>query len=238
VNWDGLRAALGPRTRLLVLNTPANPGGFVWTREDLGRLADLLGPSDVAVVTDEIYEDLVYDGRIHQPPATIPGLTERTLTISGLSKTYSVTGWRLGWLAAPRDLAAAIGPVFDTLCVCAPRPLQEAAAEALRVLPESYYTGLRDAYQERRDHLARALRAGGLEPRVPDGAYYMLADYRDRFGEIPSREASLRLLDETHVAAVPGEIFHARGDPPLLRFHFAAETPVLDEVARRLSRAG
>lgn len=234
-NWESVRAALADGARIVVLNTPANPGGHVWTREQLTRLASLVADRDAYVVTDEIYEDLVFDGRTHLPPAALPELHPRTVTISGLSKAYSITGWRLGWLAAPRELAAAIGPVFDTLCVCAPRPLQEGAAEALRTIPESYYEDLCARYQRRRDRLARALAGGGFRPRTPAGAYYMLADYRDRYGAIPSAEACFRLLDDLHLAAIPAEVFYAGEAPTVLRFHFAVEERALDEVARRLS---
>jgi len=236
-DWEALARALSARTKLVVVNTPANPSGRVWRREDLSRLGTLLDGTDVRVVSDEIYEDLVYDGRVHVPPAAVPELYDRTITVSGLGKAYSITGWRLGWLAAPQPLAAAIGPVFDTLCVCAPRPLQEGAAAALEALPESYYGKQRDGYARRRDRLAEALRAGGFTPSVPAGAYYMLADYRERWGEIPTSQASFRLLDELHLAAIPGEIFHADASPTLLRFHFAVDEPVLDEVTRRLRSA-
>ncbi|MDG2305885.1 MAG: pyridoxal phosphate-dependent aminotransferase [Candidatus Binatia bacterium] len=235
-DWARLEQALGDRARILVLNTPANPGGHVWTREQLNRLSRLLDGTDVQLVTDEIYEDLIYDGRTHVPPASVPELYPRTITVSGLGKAYSITGWRLGWLAAPREIAAAIGPVFDTLCVCAPRPLQEGAARALETIPEKYYAELRDAYQHRRDRLVGALSAGGLQPRVPAGAYYMLADYRERYGEIPTRDACFRLLDELHIAAIPGEIFYSGSSPCVLRFHFAVEEPVLAEVTRRFSK--
>jgi aminotransferase len=236
IDWDALAAAIGPRTRLVVVNTPSNPLGRVWTASELDRLADLLDATDAVVMSDEIYEDLVYDGKEHVPPAARPGLYERTVTVSGLSKAYSITGWRLGWLAAPRALSSAIGPVFDVLCVCAPRPLQAAAATALAELPESYYRSARDAYAQRRDRLAAALRAGGLAPWVPSGAYYMMADYRDRYGAIPTRDACFRLLDEIHVATIPGEIFHAEESPPVVRFHFAVEDEILAEVERRLRR--
>lgn len=233
-NWARLEEAISLRTRLVVVNTPANPGGRLWTHDQLGHLATLLRDKNAIVVTDEIYEDLVYDGETHIPPAAHPALRDRTVTISGLSKAYSITGWRLGWLAAPRELAAAIGPVFDTMCVCAARPLQEGAAKALATIPERYYADLRDAYQERRDRLASALETGGFRPRVPGGAYYMLADYRERYGSISTTDACFRLLDELHVAAIPASIFYASDSPPMLRFHFAVEEPVLDEVARRL----
>lgn len=237
VDWESLSRVLAPRTaRIIVVNTPSNPLGKVWSEEELDRLAQLLEGSDTIVMTDEIYEDLVYDGRRHTPPASHPGLRARTVTISGLSKAYSITGWRLGWLAAPPELAAAIGPVFDVMCVCAARPLQRAAATALAELPESYYTGMRDAYLRRRDKLADALRQAGFRPYVPQGAYYMLADYRDRYGTIPTREATFRLLDELHIAAIPGEIFYAGEPPPVIRFHFAVADELLDEVERRLRR--
>lgn len=236
IDWDGLTRAIGERTRLVVVNTPSNPLGKVWSAAELDRLADLLDGTGVVVMSDEIYEDLVYDGREHVTPASRPGLYDRTVTVSGLSKAYSITGWRLGWLAAPASLASAIGPVFDVLCVCAPRPLQAAAATALTELPESYYRDSRDAYLHRRDRLAAALRAGGFRPWVPSGAYYMMADYRGRYGAIPTRDACYRLLDETHVATIPGEIFYADEAAPVVRFHFAVEDPVLDEVAARLRR--
>ncbi len=234
-NWSALEQALEGGARIVLLNTPANPGGRVWTLAELERLADLLRGSQAYLVTDEIYEDLVYDGRTHLPPAAVADLRERTITISGLSKTYSITGWRLGWLAAPRALAAAIGPVFDTLCVCAPRPLQEAAATALRTIPEPYYATLSAGYERRRDRLAVALRAGGFQPYVPAGAYYMLADYRDRYGDIGSEEASFRLLDELRLGAIPADVFYDVNPPPRLRFHFAVEDEILAEVARRLA---
>lgn len=233
-DWARLENAISSRTRLVVVNTPANPGGRLWTSDQLGQLSALVRDTEAIIVTDEIYEDLVYDGEAHFPPAAHPELRDRAVTISGLSKAYSITGWRLGWLAAPRELAAAIGPVFDTMCVCAARPLQEGAAKALAMIPESYYENLRGAYQARRDRLARALETGGFQPRVPGGAYYMLADYRDRYGSIPTTDACFRMLDELHLAAIPAEIFYAGESPPMLRFHFAVEEPVLDEVARRL----
>jgi aspartate/methionine/tyrosine aminotransferase len=237
VDWDGLERALGPKTRVVVVNTPSNPLGHVWTAAELDRLAGLVARTSALVVTDEIYEDLVYDGRAHVPPATRAGLFERTVTVSGVSKAFSVTGWRLGWLCAPRALAKAIGPVFDVMAVCAPRPLQAAAAVALRDLPETYYTTLRDGYARRRGMLADALRESGFEVREPDGAYYMLANYAGRFGPIPPLDASFRLLHETHVAAIPGDIFFEGASPTLLRFQFAVEEPVIAEVARRLVKA-
>ena len=235
IDFKRLEEAIGPETRVVVLNTPSNPTGRVWTASELDRLAHLLKGTNTIVVTDEIYEDLVYDGNVHVPPATHPLLYDRTVTISGLSKAYSITGWRIGWLCAPLAMSSAIGPVFDTMSVCAPRPLQVAAATALRDLPESYYTDMRDGYQARRDRLHAALRGGGFKVSVPAGAYYMLADYSDRFGnKLNPMDACFRLLDEAGIAAIPGTIFYSGSPAPVLRFQFAVEDAVIDEVARRL----
>jgi aminotransferase len=236
VDWDGLRAALGPRVRAVVVNTPSNPVGRVWTASDLDRLAALLEGTRVAVITDEIYEDLVYDGARHLPPAGHPGLFDRTVTISGVSKSFSVTGWRLGWMAAPTATVRAIGPVFDVMAVCAPRPLQRAAAAALRELGEDYYEELRQDYAQRRKILAEGLRAAGMPPLVPDGAYYMFADTRPRYGNLTPEEACFRLLEEAHIASIPASLFYRGPPPPYLRFHFAAEADLLREAARRLAR--
>jgi aminotransferase len=234
LDWSALGRAVNRHTRIVLVNTPSNPLGKVWALDELDRLARLLAGSEAVVVTDEIYEDLVYDGRRHVPPASHPELYPRTVTISGLSKSFAITGWRLGWLAAPRTLAEAIGPVFDVLCACAPAPLQKAAAAALRELPESYYTEMRDAYARRRGILVEALGAARFRPQTPGGAYYVLADYTERYGPIPSREACFRLLDELHVAAIPGEIFFSGDAPPVLRFQFAVEDRMIDTVAARL----
>lgn len=234
IPWDRLERAITDKTKILVLNTPSNPLGRVWTEDELRRLASLLEGTAAYLVTDEIYEDLVYEGRRHVPPAAIPELYDRTITISGLSKAYSITGWRLGWLAAPAALSGAIGPVFDVLAVCAPRPLQAAAATAMRDLPGSYYRDLRDGYERRREILCDALDRSGFTAKRPEGAYYVLAGYTDRYGTIPPLQACEQLLDECRIAAIPSTIFYADSPPPELRFQFAVKDDVIEEVARRL----
>ncbi len=240
VPFDALKAVLGPKTKLVVVNTPSNPIGKVWSRGELETLSDLLASTPTMVVTDEIYEDLCFDGRRHVPPATIPGLFDRTVTISGLSKAYSITGWRLGWIAAPEVVTRAIGPVFDIMCVCAPRPFQHAAVEALRTLPEAWYGAQCEGYARRRSSLADALRTAGFVPRIPEGAYYMAADYSGVFGNMTPREACFALLDRFHIGAIPSDLFYA--DPAhaarFLRFQFAVEEPVLREVGRRMAAGG
>lgn len=236
VDFEELEAVISDRTRVIVINTPGNPSGKVWSADEIDRLAHVVEDTPATIVTDEIYEDLVYDGNTHVPPATHPGLFDRTVTISGASKCYSITGWRIGWLAAPSDLARAIGPVFDVMCVCAPRPLQAGVAAAMRELPSAYYRSLCSDYAKRRALLLGALEDGGFRVHAPQGAYYLLADYSARFGAITPTEASFRLLDEAHIAAIPGDIFFASDAPSTLRFQFAVDEPVITEVTRRLRR--
>jgi aminotransferase len=229
--------ALGPRTRAVVVNTPANPTGKIFTRAELEALGALLAPTDVAVFTDEVYEYLCYDGRRHVSPASVEALRERTVTIGGFSKTFSITGWRIGYLAAPPPVVETIGRVFDQMTVCAPRPLQRGVAHALRELPPPFYEGLRAGYERRRDRLCAALREGGFRLVPPEGAYYVLADYRDALGDVEPHEAVLRLIERAGINAVPGHLFHARPEGVrTMRFHFAVGPDVLEEVVRRLGR--
>lgn len=236
IDWEAFSKALTPKTRIVCVNTPSNPLGKVWSQADIDELARRLAESRAWLVTDEIYEDMVFDGRRHLPPATHPELKDRTILISGLSKSFSITGWRIGWLAAPAEVTRAIGPVFDVMAVCAPRPLQAGAATALRELPERYFEDLRDSYARRRDHLVKSLIAGGFRPEVPEGAYYILCDTTARYGDLEPMDACFRLLEETRIAAIPATIFYSGEPPKKLRFHCAVDEATLEEVGRRLSR--
>jgi aminotransferase len=229
--------ALSPRTRAIVLNTPVNPSGKIFTRDELRALAAVLAPTDVVVLTDEVYEYLTYDGRRHVSPASVEGLAGRTVTIGSFSKTFSITGWRVGYLAAPRPTLETIGRVFDQIMVCAPRPLQRGVAQALEDLPASFYVDLRGEYETRRDQLCTALAGAGFGVRPPEGAYYVLADYRESLGDVAPAEAVGRLIDRVAINAVPGDVFHARADGVrTMRFHFAVPADVLNEVCARLGR--
>jgi len=229
--------ALGPRTRAVVVNTPANPSGKVFTRAELEALAAVLAPTDVTVLTDEVYEYLCYDGRRHVSPASVAALRDRTVTIGGFSKTFAITGWRIGYLAAGSRIVDTVGRVFDQMTVCAPRPLQRGVAQALRELPPPFYEALRDDYERRRDRLCAALRAAGFRFTPPEGAYYVLADHREALGDVEPAEAVRRLIDRVAINAVPGHLFHARAEGVrTVRFHFAVAPDVLDEVCRRLGR--
>jgi aminotransferase len=225
-----------PRTRAIVLNTPANPSGKVFTREEIEWIAEWARRRDLFVLTDEIYEYFVYDGRRHISIASLPGMRERTITISGFSKTFSVTGWRVGYAVCDRRWAQAIGNLSDLVYVCAPSPLQWGAAEGLVNLPESFYTSLKDEYVAKRDLICAALTEAGLRPSVPQGSYYILAD-ASRLPGRNSKERARYLLRETGVASVPGEsFFQGSSGEDFLRFCYAKTDADLNEACRRLSR--
>jgi aminotransferase len=229
VNLDALRAAITPRTRGIVVNSPSNPSGKVFSRAELEAIAALAIEHDLFVITDEIYEYFVFDGAEHISPATLPGMAERTISISGLSKTFSITGWRVGYLVADRRWLGAISYFHDLLYVCAPSPFQHAAAAGLMQLPDSFYTGLAIEYQARRDMLCASLSGVGLTPSIPQGAYYVLADVTNLPGAT-AREKARTLLRNTGVAAVAGTAFFADGHGEnLIRFCFAKR----DEDLRR-----
>jgi len=203
---DRLRAAFSPRTKAIIINTPHNPTGKVFTREELAFIGELCQEFDALIITDEIYEHIIYDGHVHVSPATLPGLRERTITISGISKTFSVTGWRIGYLIAPPDLTDAIRKVHDFLTVGAPAPLQEAAAVALG-FPDSFYAELAAAYAARRDVLLTALADVGFRVYRPQGAYYIMADITP-FGATDDVAFSRFLTAEIGVAPAQGTSFY------------------------------
>jgi aminotransferase len=231
---DALERSIGPRTRAVVVCTPSNPSGKMFSRDELSILARVAQRHDLLVITDEIYEYIRYDGRPHVSPASLPALRDRTVTIMGLSKTFSITGWRLGYTVAPPPVTAAITLVNDLYYVCAPTPLQLGAARGFDA-PASYFEELQSGYQRKRDLICAALREARLDPIVPEGAYYVLAD-STRLGFATSREAAMHVLEATSVASVPGSAFYrgAEGEK-LLRFCFAKDDDVLAEACRRLS---
>ena len=227
---------LSPKTRGIMINTPANPSGKVFTHEELERLAAFAAKYDLFVFTDEIYEHFVYDGNRHIPPATLPGMKERTITISGLSKTFSITGWRVGYCICDARWAQTIGYFNDLVYVCAPAPLQMGVARGLMHLGADYYEKLAREYVNKRDKICGALAKAGLEPYVPQGAYYVLADI-SRIPGASSKEKAMNLLRQSGVACVPGEAFyHDDAGENLARFCFAKEDAVLDEACRRIEK--
>jgi aminotransferase len=230
---EDLERAVTPRTRGIMINSPANPSGKVFTREELEWIADFAVRHDLIVFTDEIYEYFVYEGR-HISPATLPGMRERTVTISGYSKTFSITGWRVGYTICDRKWAQAIAYFHDLIYVCAPAPLQIGVAEGIVKLPESFYRQIAQDYVQKRDLLCGTLEEIGLAPSVPKGAYYVLADASILPGA-SSKEKSMSLLRETGVASVAGSAFyHGQDGENLIRFCFAKNDRDLEEACRRL----
>lgn len=231
-----LRAAFHKHTKAIIVNTPNNPTGKVFSRRELELVRDLCVEFDVLAITDEIYEHILYDGSKHIWMASLEGMQDRTITINGMSKTYSVTGWRVGWTIAPPRITDAIRKVHDFLTVGAPAPLQEAGASALR-LPSSYYVNLADGYRRRRDQLVPALTAAGFRCFLPRGAYYVMTDI-SAFGFPDDLAFTHYLLSEIGVAAVPGSSFYRdpKDGEQQVRFAFCKRDQTLDEAAKRLSK--
>lgn len=233
---DELRNAFSQKTKAIILNTPNNPLGKVFSRDELGQIATLCCEFDSLAVTDEIYEHIIYDGRAHLSIGSFPEMMDRTITISGLSKTYSMTGWRLGYVIAPEYLTNAIRKMHDFLTVGAPHPLQEAGAVALR-LGQEYYHQLVAGYDNNRRLLLERLKEAGFRCYVPEGAYYIMTDISD-FGFSDDTEFAHWLVREIGVGGVPGSSFYSR--PELgrtkLRFMFSKDEETLIEAGERLMR--
>ncbi|MSO20191.1 MAG: aminotransferase class I/II-fold pyridoxal phosphate-dependent enzyme [Acidobacteria bacterium] len=231
---EALRAAFNSRTRAIIINSPNNPSGKVFSRDELELIAALCREHDVLAITDEIYEHILYDGAVHIPMSTLPGMRERTVTINSCSKTYSVTGWRVGWVVAAPELTNSIRKVHDFLTVGAPAPLQEAAAEAV-ALPRSYYEELAAEYAVRRTRLLGILQDTGFRCFKPSGAYYIMADI-SAFRFPNDTEFVKHLITTIGVAAVPGSSFFRNpvDGAHLVRFTFCKKEETLDEAGRRL----
>lgn len=230
--------AVTSRTKAIVINTPGNPSGKIFTRMELERIAELAVRHDLFVLTDEIYEYFLFDDRQHVSVASLSGMAERTITIGGYSKTFSITGWRIGYSVAHARWAQLIGAMNDLLYVCAPAPLQYGVAIGIRELDQSFYAGLARDYQAKRDRFCRALSNAGLPPCVPQGAYYVLADVSRLPGETGKARA-MHLLDKTGVAGVAGEAFFTRAEGHrFIRFCLAKTDADLDAACRRIEQLG
>ena len=236
LDLDRLAAAFSPRTRAIIVCTPNNPTGRVLTRAELEAVADLCRRHDAFAVTDEIYEHIYYEGE-HIPLATLPEMADRTITISGASKTFSVTGWRIGTIIAPPDVTDAIRKVHDFLTVGGPAPLQEAVAVAMETLGDDYYDDLARDYRRRRDILCAGLKQAGFKCQPPQGAYYVIADFSD-LSDLPDDKFAEWLTIEHGVATVPGSSFCSR--PELgrdwIRFAFCKTEDMLKAAVDKLAR--
>ena len=233
---DELRRAFSPKTKAIILNSPNNPTGRVFGRADLMVIAELCQEFDALAITDEIYEHILYDSASHIPIATLPGMRERSVLVNSMSKTYSVTGWRVGWVLAAPDLTDSIRKVHDFLTVGAAAPLQQAGVLALN-MPDSYYQKLARDYQGRRDMLLAILEGAGFRCFRPDGAYYIMTDIRD-FGFPDDYTFVRHMIEQAGVAAVPGSSFFANSNDgsKLIRFCFCKKYETLEEARNRLTR--
>ena len=231
-----LAAAFSNRTRAIVINSPNNPTGKVFAREELQLVADLCQRWDAIAISDEIYEHIVFDGRPHVPIASLPGMAERTVTTSGLSKTFSVTGWRVGWAIAPAALTGGIRKIHDFLTVAAPTPFQDAGTVALTMGAE-IYAALAAGYQQKRDLLLDILERQGITCYKPGGAYYLMADVRP-FGFASDGEFAHYLIKDIGVATIPGSSFYIdpKTAPQTVRFCFSKQDETLHEAGRRLAK--
>ena len=239
VPLDELRAAITPRTRAMILNTPHNPSGHVFTEAELNAILALADQHGMYVVTDEIYDHLYYEPHTHIAPATLAPDWNGLIITGGLSKIYAATGWRLGYILASQDITAAIRTVHDYLTICAPTPFQHAAVTAL-ALPETYYSNLRTTFLQRRNLTTHMLTESGFEAYSPQGAYYLLAGYESWKHKGDSQSFTQRLITEAKVAVVPGDAFYYEAKDlgkRLVRFAFAKTEQVLTEAGDNLRQA-
>lgn len=234
LDLDELRAAVTDRTRLLLVNTPHNPTGTVLTREELAAIAELAVERDLLVVTDEVYEHLVFDDAEHLPLASFPGMRERTVTIGSAGKTFSFTGWKVGWVTAPSGLVTAVRSAKQFLTYVSSGPFQYAVAEAL-ALPDSYFAAFREGMLAKRDLLAAGLTEAGFEVFQPAGTYFITTDIRP-LGESDGFAFCRALPERAGVVAIPNAVFydHREAGAPFVRFAFCKQTEVLEEAVRRL----
>jgi aminotransferase len=233
-----LASKITPRTKAFLINTPHNPTGRVFDDEEMATLIDVVTANDLVLITDEIYEHILYDGRIHVSPARHPALKDRTVVVGGMSKTFAITGWRLGFVFAPDALASGVRRVHDYMTICAPTPLQAAAVAALE-LPESYYRELTESYHQRRDTLMDYLAESGFRALMPEGAYYTIADYRGLAvpqAAMNGMDFAMWMTREVGVAVVPMSSFYS--DPTLgegsVRFAFPKKLETLRVAGERL----
>lgn len=238
VDWERLGKAISKKTKAVLINTPSNPAGKIFSMGELSGLARIAIKHNLTVISDEVYEHFTYGGKAHISPGSLPQMAENCVTISSFSKTFHVTGWRVGYSVSREDWASRIGAANDLLYACAPAPLQVGAARGLQQLPPSFYRGLMLEFQAKRDRLCAALRAAGLAPITPEGSYYVLAD-ASGLGGNGSFEKALYLLSNAGVSSVPGRSFFGRGGGEnLLRFCFAKKDAELEEACRRLEKFG
>ncbi|MDA0712356.1 MAG: aminotransferase class I/II-fold pyridoxal phosphate-dependent enzyme, partial [bacterium] len=241
MQWDLDREELAraaPNARAIILNTPHNPTGKVFSAEELAFIADLCQKHDLFLITDEIYEHILYGNHRHICAATLPGMADRTFVINSISKTANASGWRVGWILSPARYTPQIRAIHDTLVVQAPTPLQKGAEHLLR-MPDAFFSHIHVLFQEKRDLLVNALRQMGFQITPPDGAYYCFTNYRTvaALNQMSPTKASMYLIEKLGVASVPGDNFYQQGTQgnSYMRFSFCRRLDTLEEAAKRLS---
>jgi aminotransferase len=231
-----LQNLITKKTKAIIICTPANPSGKIFSREELDVLGDFCVKNDLLVLTDEIYEYITYDENRHISPASCEKFKDRTITVSGYSKTFSITGWRIGYCIADKSIVKWIGNASDLLYVCAPSPLQYGVARAIKEIPDYFYEKLKIEYQHKRDMMCSVLLNLGLTPYVPQGAYYILADVSSLPGKT-SKDKAMYILSRTGIGVVPGDAFYRGADGSnLVRFCFAKDIDVIEKACNFLNR--
>lgn len=237
IDFDQVRNALTDRTKFILINTPGNPTGRIFSRAELDQFAEIIEPTNCLLVTDEIYEYMTFNGVKHLSPASIPSLRDRTITMGGYSKTFSITGWRIGYAVVPEAMAEAMAAFLDAVYVCPPAPLQQAVADGINEFDDEFYSELCQKYQSKRDYFVAELAKIGLEPLNPAGAYYMICSYERAFPGISSGEFVARMIRETGVGGVPSSDFvQDHENARWVRFCLANEDDVLESAIERLQR--
>lgn len=238
-NWafkkEDIESVITSKTKGILINNPSNPGGKVFTREELLVIGDIAKKNSMLIYSDEIYEHFVYDDKKHISPLEIAALRDRTILVGGFSKTFSITGWRVGYTIAPKQITEAIAHMSDLVYVCAPAPFQHGVVNGIEKLKPAHYRDLCKDHEVKRDMICNALTSAGLNPAIPSGAYYVLADLSVIDSE-SSRDRALKFLEETGVAGVPGSAFyHDNSGDNLIRFCFAKDMDIIEESCRRIS---
>ena len=232
---EQVKSQIRSKTKGIIINTPGNPSGKVWSRDELELIGTIAEENDLIIYSDEIYEYFVYEGE-HISPISIPRLRERTILIGGFSKTFSVTGWRVGYTIAPREISEAISHLSDLVYVCAPAPLQYGVAEGINSLNIEHYKELCEDHLEKREMICRAFENAGITVTRPHGAYYLLADLSELQAS-SSRERAIKFLETTGIAGVPGSaFFHDNSGDHLVRFCYAKEKSIIEECCKRIEK--
>jgi aminotransferase len=234
---DALEQSVTSETRAILINTPANPCGKIFSQKELDEIADFCIHHDLIIFTDEIYEYFVYDKKPHISPGSFEKIKDRTVTISGFSKTFYITGWRIGYLVCNEDWAEAAGQFNDLVYICPPSPLQAGVAAGINEIQDDYFEHTRISYEKKRDMICAALDQAGLPPYIPEGSYYVLADTTRVPGKT-ALEKSMHILEKTNVGSVPGSAFYENGGTCLARFCFARKDEIIEKACTQLTDAG